>query len=258
MTLAGLVAQAYPSPEWAVFYEVGNATGFGKRRSADAVAFGIWPSRGQTLVGFEFKESRSDWLRERKNPAKAEEIAQHCDAWWLVVGDETVAKPDELPEPWGLYVANKDRTKLRNAKQAQIFPDRDKTTMRRMFAAAMLRRVGETMVPKAELDRLVEERVKASLDRSRDGQALDRALKAEARLRDVVLAFEAASGVRIDSYRGPAAIGRAVQMVLDVHEGRRQVEHIRAALSGRLKDIDEALAAWPVAEQQTDGGSAHS
>ena len=40
MTLRGLVHQAYPSPEWAVFFEVSNATGSGASRRADAVALG--------------------------------------------------------------------------------------------------------------------------------------------------------------------------------------------------------------------------
>jgi hypothetical protein len=112
MTLQGLIAQAYPSPEWAVFYEVSNATGWGASRRADAVALGVWPSRGQMLIGFEFKTARGDWLNERKNPAKAETIAAHCDAWYVVAGDESVVKLDELPEPWGLHVANKDNTKF--------------------------------------------------------------------------------------------------------------------------------------------------
>src|SRR4051812_48555098 len=109
MTLAGLVAQAYPSPEWAVFYEVSNGTGFNSRRRADAVALGVWPSRGHALIGFEFKEDRRDWLREKDNPAKADLIAANCDAWVLVIGNEKVAKIEEIPEPWGLLVANADR-----------------------------------------------------------------------------------------------------------------------------------------------------
>lgn len=55
MNLATLVMQAYPSPEWAVFFEVGNGTGFRTRRHADAVAIGI---------------------REKADPAKAEEPAR--------------------------------------------------------------------------------------------------------------------------------------------------------------------------------------
>jgi hypothetical protein len=159
MTLTGLVRQAYPTPEWAVFFEVSNATGFGARRRADAVALGVWPSRGQSLIGFEFKEDRRDWLREKDNPAKAEEIAQHCDGWYVVAGSDGIVKVEELPTPWGLKVANKDRTKLLTVKECIPFSDRDKTVIKRTFVAAMLRKVGETTVPRAELDRLVQEGV---------------------------------------------------------------------------------------------------
>ena len=44
MTLAGLIAARYPPPEWAVFFEVSNATGYATSRRADAIALGIWPS----------------------------------------------------------------------------------------------------------------------------------------------------------------------------------------------------------------------
>ena len=44
----------------------------------------VWPSRGLYLHGFEIKVHRNDWLRELKNPAKAEEIAGYCHFWWVV------------------------------------------------------------------------------------------------------------------------------------------------------------------------------
>lgn len=40
MTAAALHAalvERFPSPEWALFFEVGNSTGFGRTRAADAI-----------------------------------------------------------------------------------------------------------------------------------------------------------------------------------------------------------------------------
>ena len=59
----------YPPPAWLTLWEVRDATGYGASRSADAIAFGVWPSRGLSIVGFEIKSSRSDWLRERASAA---------------------------------------------------------------------------------------------------------------------------------------------------------------------------------------------
>lgn len=77
--ICAAMRKTYCQPEWALFFEVGNATGFNARRHADAVAMNMYPSRGLVLHGFEFKASKSDWKRELANPQKAEEIAQYCD-----------------------------------------------------------------------------------------------------------------------------------------------------------------------------------
>lgn len=244
VTLAALVRQAFPSPEWAVFLEVACGS-----RYADAVALGIWPSRGQMLVGFEFKESRRDWLREKKNPAKAEAAAQHVDRWYLVAGDETVAKVDELPEPWGLYVATPDRSTLKLVKSAQTFPDRDTTVMKRTFAAAMLRRFTETTVPKVEIARLVDERAAVLRANDTHGRALEMA-REDARLANEALnAFREATGVDLRyGYQGPKRIAAAVKAVLDAGGERRRIEYARQALTEAAKTMEQALAAWPEAQ----------
>jgi len=77
--LLSILAKKYALPYWAFIREFRNATGFSATRSADALAFGMYRSRGQAIIGFEVKTVRSDWLRELKNPEKAEPIAQFCD-----------------------------------------------------------------------------------------------------------------------------------------------------------------------------------
>ena len=96
----------YAPPEYAIFFEVRNGTGFARKteRYADAIAMNLYPSRGLEIIGFEIKASRADWLRELKNPDKAEEIGKFCDRWYVVVGDKVIVKPGELPAGWGLIV----------------------------------------------------------------------------------------------------------------------------------------------------------
>ena len=100
--------QRYCAPEFALLFEVGNATGFATNRHADAIAMSLWPSRGLALHGFEFKASRSDWVRELKDPAKAETIATFCDYWFLVESDREIVKANALPMTWGLLAPKGD------------------------------------------------------------------------------------------------------------------------------------------------------
>jgi hypothetical protein len=82
---------------------VRSHAGFDARRTCDYVAMDMWPSKGLALHGHEVKVSRSDWLRELKDPSKSAEFMQHCDYWWLVC-PRGVAQPDELPQGWGMLV----------------------------------------------------------------------------------------------------------------------------------------------------------
>lgn len=132
------LARKFCAPEYALFYEVANATGGAARRSADAIAMGLWPSRGLSLQGFEIKVSRSDWRSEMKNPAKAEEIAQFCRHWWIVT-PPGIVQEGELPEGWGLYEVQANG--LRCVKQAPVNDDVVPITM--AFLAALLRRASE-------------------------------------------------------------------------------------------------------------------
>ena len=44
--LEQLLAGRYPAPEWAFLPQVRNSTAFTHRRTADALAFNCYPSRG--------------------------------------------------------------------------------------------------------------------------------------------------------------------------------------------------------------------
>jgi len=245
MTLRGLVSQAYPSPEWATFFEVSNSTGSGASRRADAVALGIWPSRGNAIIGFEFKESRGDWLRELKRPEKAEVISAQCDEWWLVAGSDRVVKAEELPSPWGLKVVNSDRTKLLTVKRAVPFERPDKTQVPRVFVAAMLRKVGEHMVLQSEVSRLVQEGITSYRDREPLALELKGARAEINALQERIKRFEHASGVEIGPWCQPERIGHAVKRVLRFDGyGRQNMDQAEASLRRSLDAILEAKASF--------------
>lgn len=112
--------------------EVPNAAGFKVTNYADAIAVGLWNSRGLNIHGFEIKVSRSDWLKELKTPTKADAFIRYCD-FWYIVASEGVVELAELPENWGLIIANGKG--LRTEKKA---PRLNAEMPSRTFLAALI------------------------------------------------------------------------------------------------------------------------
>jgi hypothetical protein len=77
------------------------------RRTADFVAFDTWASSKFAVHGVEVKVSRGDWLRELKDPTKAEPFMAWCTHWWLAVPDRSMVQPGELPGGWGLLAGQR-------------------------------------------------------------------------------------------------------------------------------------------------------
>lgn len=125
--------------QYAVLFEVRNGTAWNANRSVDAVVMSLWPSLGMELWGMEIKVSRGDWLREVRDPGKASAVFDHFDRWFLVAPDG-VAKPEEVPEPWGWFIPENGRLcKVRDAaKNPNVKP------VDRNFLAALMRRTAKT------------------------------------------------------------------------------------------------------------------
>jgi hypothetical protein len=232
----------YAPPAWALFEEVSNGTGGYHRRSADALAMSLWPSRGLEILGFEIKASRADWMRERDDPAKAEEIASRCDRWWLVVGDVELVHDGELPPSWGLLVPD-GKGSLRTKVEAVKLEAKELT---RPFVAAILRRAHESlreMIPKSDIQAAIaaacderEEKVR------RDLAAGDTLAREFEELRERIAKFETASGVTLDRWSA-GNIGEAVRVLLagDVPRHRFMLRHLRDLLKRDAATLDHAL-----------------
>lgn len=138
--LEGMLAQRHCAPAWAFFPQVRNATGLQATvRTIDAIAMSLYPSRGLDVHGFEIKISRSDWLRELRQPEKTEEIARYCDFFWVVAPIEAIMR-GELPPRWGQLVPGTGT--LRVKQQAEKLEARP---LDRLFIAALLRSYLETL-----------------------------------------------------------------------------------------------------------------
>lgn len=220
-----LLRVRFAPPAWAMFEEVANATGYGAKRTADAIAMSLWPSRGLEVHGVEIKVSRSDWVHERDNPAKDEAIAQYCDRWWLAVGDAEIVRACELPPMWGLLAVRGGRL-VAVTEAPKLTPK----PLDAAFVAAMLRRAHEAMahmVPKSELTARIAERLQQRVD------ALEAA----------IAAFQEASGVALHPWNA-GNIGRAVATVLRATGG---VDMQRQRL-GQLVTFAESVASTMRAE----------
>lgn len=188
--LRDILRKRYPTKEYALMEEVRDKAGFDASRSADFMVMNLWPSRGLHLEGIELKSYRSDWLSELKKPEKAEAIFQHCDFFWLLTENDTVAKLDEIPTNWGwLLVKN---GKIFVQKEA---PKLEPRPLPRSFLAALLKRATDKTGWTHD-DDLKErfERIKQASE-ERVAQRTSRQLEEYAKLKDRVKQFETSSGL---------------------------------------------------------------
>lgn len=234
----------FDSKAYALLWEVGNGTGMNCNRHADAIAMSLWPSRGLTLSGIEIKASRSDWIKEMNDPAKAEAVLQYCDQWYMAIGDSSIIKDGELPEGWGLLIPNGSGMKVK-VKPKQLSP----IPIDRGFLAAIMRRVSEQGADKEMLKKSHDAGYKKGVESSEitSKHLREQLLDKE---RDIV-AFQEASGVKIDGWTGAEKIGAAVRLVLD---GDHKKE---AAGLKRIKEIAERIIQsadeWLLDADNTEG-----
>ncbi|KWK71684.1 hypothetical protein WM15_34775 [Burkholderia ubonensis] len=221
-----------------------DATGARHSRWADAVAMNLWPSRGLVIHGMEVKVSRSDWLRELKDPSKSAPVQRYCDHWWIVA-PAGVLKDGELPPTWGHYEVKPGGT-LRELVGA---PKLESEPVTRQFVATLMRRASaadEDVVRAAvgkEVARLREN------DEKRIEREIEGRTHRYKELKAAIDEIERISGVKIETWRSEA-IGRAVQAVmtagvLDTYGG---IEDVRRSAAAILKRCDEALALFPGAD----------
>ncbi|WP_155122368.1 hypothetical protein [Burkholderia ubonensis] len=230
------------APEWALFFEVADATGARHSRWADAVAMNLWPSRGLAIHGMEVKVTRSDWLRELKDPSKSAPVQRYCDHWWIVA-PAGVLKDGELPPTWGHYEVKPEGT-LREIVAA---PKLESEPVTRQFVAALMRRASAAdedvvrVAVHAELARLREH------DEKRIQREIERRTDELADLRKQIADIERCSGVEIGRWSNSEEIGRAVKAVLTTGALRSYggIAALRKNAESILARCDEAMALFP-------------
>jgi len=212
----------YPADRYALFFEVPDAVSLDARRRIDAVAVGVWKSVGRNISGFEFKASRSDWLREVKQVNKADPFIAVCDYFYLVTTDASIAKIEEVPACWGWLSCTPNG--LRTQRPATKLPQ-DKETLPWAFTVGLLRKLQDSLMDSADVrTRInaihaearadVDRRVDLAIQRLREGKELET-------LRNRVKQFEDAAGVQIDNWQA-GDVGKIVKSLLDLNYGDQQ------------------------------------
>ena len=229
----------YSDAEWELMFEVLDATGGRSSRSCDALAMNTWPSRGFALHGHEIKVSRSDWLSELKNPAKADKIASFCDYWWLVAPAEIVI-PDELPLGWGLMVPKAGN----NKKGLTVIKRPDRLTPQpftRAFVASMVRNVARA--ESGVINKAVGEALQA--EREKLNERIESAVKERARksteLIERVRKFEEQTGLKLSDWSYEPDLGKRVNLVKQLGSEWEGLPHIAKDLR-RIVDVIEKTA----------------
>lgn len=237
--LGDLLAHKYRGDEWAYFREVPDGTGGNMTRSVDGLAMGLWPSRGLELMGFEIKKTRSDWLRELKNPAKADAICRFCDRWYIVA-NKNVVKLEELPTTWGLIEAwgCQLRVKVKAPKLEPVSVDRS-------FLAGILRRASEK--PEEIRLKAYNEGHNRGYKDGKEWNEMDvtRANKDREKLEKEVSDFEEASGIRISKWTSGKELGESVKAMtrLKMNSPRvvRQIKSQLIDLTEEINKIDQYI-----------------
>lgn len=232
------LAIRYCNPEWVFLPQVRSSTGAADR-IADGVAFNMYQSTGYSIVGFEIKVSRADWLSELKQMSKSNEIMKYCDKWYLVVPDAAIVKDGELPKNWGLLVL-KDGKLVQKVRPVPHNP----TLMPLCFIASLLRRSGDE-VARIRSQYVKREDIAAEIEKARqwgyesargyNGKQTENALK---ELRELVSEFEKASGVPFESWRGKQytkSLGLYVNVAMKLNE-----DTLKYDLS-RIEDVVKSL-----------------
>lgn len=236
-----LLRKRYDAPAWVFLEEVRNGTGYRSVvRTADGIAMGLWPSRGMEIHGVEVKVRRDDIVKELRNPEKAAAIMKYCDRWWLVLGDESLIEPNELPPTWGLMVV-RGKTQLRVVVNA---PQLEPSPLDRGFMASMLRNFEKKYVSRrayetlqGDIDRQIhkgiEERVESALnaERKRRESRLSYLEQEVAKYRELMEEFQKRSGVHLAQYN----LGSIVDAMQIVHSGNTDMQEAR--LRGLCKDL---------------------
>jgi len=146
--IALYIRERYSLPRYALFFEVPDQIGSNSTRRADAIAVQL-DSPLHDLIGFEIKTSRSDWLRELKQPEKSECFAKQCNEFYIVAPHEVIQE-GELPNGYGWIIPGVIRVRHK-AERRIVSPD-----VQRSLTYCLLRSAALTCEKYEKIRRIID------------------------------------------------------------------------------------------------------
>ena len=233
------LATRYPHPAFVLLSQVRNATGFERGpRTADAIAFGTWPSRGLDVTGFEIKCSTSDWRREVAEPAKAAEFTRYMDRWYIVA-PAGIVPIDEVPERWGLL-----ETRGKGLRCVREAPKLTPEPMSRAFLASIMRNFQATYDDPKALEAAKDKAFRDGAKKARENMRTATISPPDRELVKRAREFESAAGFNL-AWRRAGDLGRVAKQLLDGEascaEVRRRLERAHAAASDAVQMLGKRI-----------------
>lgn len=247
MQMYEAIRPMFPSGEYALMPQVRNGTGFTKTktRTADAIALSLWPSRGIDLIGFEFKDSRADVLKELGDSSKSDEIGKHCAQWWLVVSDAKYISKDELPSAWGL-IAIKDGVAKKTVQAVRRIVEKPDLPL----IAAIMKAASGSVTGEDDVQRRINAAVTKEQDRihkwheEQKKRDQDHAILARSNLQAAYVKFKEESGIDImHDYRWSRKLGEVVKFILD--GGLNDLTHVVRWCRDTADEVEQLIEGQP-------------
>lgn len=248
----------FSAPAHAVLRGVRNKTGHSgaSERYADGIVVSLYPSRGVWFAGVEVKVSRSDWMRELKDPDKSVPIQRFCAYWWIAA-PPGIVKADELPPTWGLIEVSAEG-KCKRVKPAPLLEPEAPTVA---FVASVMRsadgaataafRRGCDETHRKYTDaaaRIREAETSQKNAEAKLAQALRDGAHEKEALADAMAVIDLA-GVRGDMWRmrysnddDKAAMAQAIRQAVRLRDKRDEIERMAASFRACADDLAQAAS----------------
>lgn len=250
-------------PEWAFVEHVRNAAGFNANRTIDAMALGLWPSRGMELHGYEVKVSRADFRREIADPAKMDAFAHVLDRFWIVA-PKGVVPANELPATWGLLEVSDDGISIRQRVAAPLLTE-DRAAIPRTLLVPLMRAAGAVVKSRpeyveAEYKRGFAEGKEATIRAGKDWQRIyEEQTERLNDAREIVREIDSALGVNLtygygrqDRAETLARIAGAVKVAVN---GDDAGDRAREAIRRSFAQLDFARGALDQAQKYIEANT---
>jgi hypothetical protein len=226
MSTKSLIRKRHDGDGWLVFYELANRIGFGNKRWADAFALGVWTSTNYETHLYEMKASRSDLIKELRDPTKSDGVGKYAKYRWLVLDNNISTEGLVIPSIWGILTPTV-RGGSQMLKVVRKAPPQKHKPLDANFVIAMIRNATEKYVQTADHQRVVEELSDLKRGQTRaatpdEEDLIVKNIRLERELKDLkshIERFEAESGVELagKGYH-MGQIGSVVKLVIELQE----------------------------------------